>query len=261
MEENFAWDPRLLRVNRARRTVRARTADSIRSAILDRYYKPGQRLVERALCEVTGVSRTSVREALRQLASEGLVVIQPHRGPSVASLNVEDARELYEIREALEGFAARLFVERASDETLHRLTAAGEHYLSLLETRDVPAVIDALDRFYDVLFEGCGNPLIGDRVRSLGSRLHFLRAMTMMRQDEGHMQETIASFERIIQALKRRDGDAAAQACVHQARHAAEVAIALIGEQERASSGRTPTGQPPSGRQTPGATASRRVIR
>jgi GntR family transcriptional regulator, trigonelline degradation regulator len=229
MTDTQTWDPGALRVSRSRRTVRERTADSIRSAILNQYFSPGQRLVERELCELTGVSRASVREALRSLESEGLVTVEPHRGPSVTTLSVDDARQIYELREALEGFAARLFVQRAPDELLARLNTLSEHYLKVLEKRDVPAVVKTLDEFYDLLFEGCGNPLIGDMIRTLRTRLHYLRATTTLRQDDARARESISNFKRIAVALSKRDADAAQQACVAQARHAATVAMEVLG--------------------------------
>ena len=75
---------------------------------------PGQRLIERELVELTGVSRTSVREALRELAAEGLVTAIPDRGTVVTSVSAEEARQLYEVRSSLEALAGRLFVQHAS---------------------------------------------------------------------------------------------------------------------------------------------------
>ena len=81
MSEGSGIDASALRVQRSSETVRERTVDSLRTAILSQFFKPRDRLVERELCELTGVSRTSVREALRQLESEGLVEMVPQRGP------------------------------------------------------------------------------------------------------------------------------------------------------------------------------------
>ena len=81
-----------LRIKRRTTTLRQQVLEALRNAILDFQFKPGDRLVERELCEMTGVSRTSVREALRHLESEGLVENVPNKGPTVATLTVEDAR-------------------------------------------------------------------------------------------------------------------------------------------------------------------------
>ena len=108
-------------------------ADALRAQILDGELAAGTRLREHALCAEYGVARHSLRAALRALASEGLVRIEPHRGAQVAQLTPEDARALYELRAALELEAAHLALERhggrlpaSVHETLQRLVAACE---------------------------------------------------------------------------------------------------------------------------------------
>ena len=97
-----------LRVERAPAPIRSRVLDNLRQAILERKLAPGQRLIERELVELTGVSRTSIREALRELAAEGLVTTIPNKGTVVATVTAEEARQLYQVRSALEGLAGLL---------------------------------------------------------------------------------------------------------------------------------------------------------
>jgi DNA-binding GntR family transcriptional regulator len=95
--------------------LRKQVRDVLRAEIVSMRFKPGQRLLERELCELTGVSRTVIREALRALEAEGLVNVIPGKGPSVApQVELEEARGLYETRAVLEGLAGRNFVERAT---------------------------------------------------------------------------------------------------------------------------------------------------
>ena len=108
-----------LRVERAPAPIRSRVLDNLRQAILERKLAPGQRLIERELVELTGVSRTSIREALRELAAEGLVTTIPNKGTVVATVTAEEARQLYQVRSALEGLAGALRRER------HQRAAAG----------------------------------------------------------------------------------------------------------------------------------------
>lgn len=231
MSETPGQGASALRVSRSSETIREKTVDSLRTAILNQYFKPGDRLIERELCELTGVSRTSVREALRQLESEGLVKIIPQRGPIVASLDVSDARDIYEVREALEGLAARLFVERASDEEVARLTDAAERCKKTVKARNVRATLDTIDEFSEILFTGCRNALISTTMRALSARLHYLRATTTHRQAEEHVDEGSRHLERIIRAMRKRDATAAANACVGRVRHAASVALEILSEQ------------------------------
>ena len=106
---------RSLKVHRVVSPVRTQVAENLRQAILGRHFRPGQRLVERELVEATGASRTSVREALRELAAEGLVTSIPNKGTVVTEVTRDEARQLYELRSGLEALAGRLFVERATD--------------------------------------------------------------------------------------------------------------------------------------------------
>ena len=105
-------------------TLRELTTAKLRDAILSLRFKPDQHLVERELCAETGVSRTSVREALRQLEAEGLVERRGNRGLFVSSLTMQEAQQVYEVRAALEPEMARLFAERAGARELKALASA-----------------------------------------------------------------------------------------------------------------------------------------
>ena len=108
--------------------VRDKVVDALRQAILDGVLAPGRRLTEKELTELTGVSRTSVREALRGLQAEGLVEESPSRGLRVAVPTAEEIEQIYEVRAELEPLAVRLFVERASQ------GAPGLGWISTVET-------------------------------------------------------------------------------------------------------------------------------
>ena len=117
--------PAVVKVTHVAAPVRAQAVEAIRAEIISGVLSPGQKLVERELCERLDVSRNTLREACRQLEAEGFLVIPPHKGPTVARLTDEEARAVYEVREALECFAVRLFVERASDEQLIAFRVGG----------------------------------------------------------------------------------------------------------------------------------------
>src|ERR1700754_1706867 len=102
------------KVPRAASVLRHSVTESIRNAILLGRFSPGHRLPERELCEMIGVSRTLVREALRQLESEGLIQLIPHRGPIVARVSLAQAEQIYQVRCELEGLLAGLFARNAS---------------------------------------------------------------------------------------------------------------------------------------------------
>ena len=232
MDAKPAWDASALRVSKDYETLREKTINCLREGILNQFFAPGDRLIERELCELTGVSRTSVREALRQLESEGLIDTIPNRGPVVASLSLNDAQHIYEVREALEGLAARLIVKRATDERIETL-AEREHQLAdATRQRDVRSATKALDAFYRVLFEGSGNPVAESLTRTLLARMHYLRATTTHNESDKEIEVALKNYRNIVAAVKRRDTDGAQQACVNQVRHSAARAKAILGGQE-----------------------------
>lgn len=217
-------DPGLsLGVQRVAAPLREQVLDLLRAAIVEHRLKPGQRLIERELVEQIGVSRTTIREVLRQLAAEGLVATIPQRGAVVAVPSAEEAAELYEVRAALESLAARRFVERASDSQVKALRAAYEEVAQVMsagDDADTLAMIQAKDRFYDVLLKGSGNRSIHSILSGLTARVSVLRATSM--SQPGRASQSLAEIETIVAAVERRDPDGAAQACIHHVEMAAK---------------------------------------
>lgn len=110
-------------------TLRHQVENVLRQAITSGRFAPGARLIERELCETLGVSRTSVREALRRLEAEKLVRSVPHKGPVVAIMSKQEATELYAIRRLLEGFAAENLRELQTKRPLHISAKKRRHYV------------------------------------------------------------------------------------------------------------------------------------
>lgn len=215
-----------LRVERPQRTLRELTLEKMRESILERYFAPGDRLVERDLCERLGVSRTIVREVLRHLESEGLVANLPQRGPVVAETSLEEAKQIYDIRGALEGLAAGICAERKGPDAADRLEivlgrirqayAAGDSRLVLAETTE----------FYRCLFAEAECDVAWSIVSSLTVRINHLRSMTIKtarRDVEGPDQ-----MSRIAAAIRQRDRDAAATAAATHVANASRIAQGLL---------------------------------
>ncbi len=211
-----------LGVHRVAAPLREQVLDLLRQAIVEHRLKPGQRLIERELVEQIGVSRTTIREVLRQLAAEGLVATIPQRGAVVAIPTPEEAAELYEVRAALESLAARRFVEHASESQVRALRAAYEEVARVMsagDDADTLAMIQSKDLFYDVLLKGSGNRSIHSILSGLTARVSVLRATSM--SQPGRARESLAEIEQIVLAVERGDADAAAEACVHHVEMAA----------------------------------------
>jgi GntR family transcriptional regulator, trigonelline degradation regulator len=197
-----------LRVGRVAAPLREQVLDVMRQAILDFHYKPGQRLIERQLIEEIGVSRTTIREVMRELEAEGLVTTVPQKGAIVRVPTPEQAAEVYEL-------AARNFVERASDEQVARLRAATDQFAAAVANdEDTRALLRAKDALYEVLLEGAANEEARNILNGLQARVRVLRAASM--SNPGRSAKIVSELEELMSAIERRDPDAAAKAC---ARH------------------------------------------
>ncbi len=211
------------KVNRNPITLREIVLDKLRSAIMNFQLMPGDRLVERDLCERLGVSRTSVREALRHLESEGLVAFADAKGPSVAIITLADACDIYELRCVLEGLIVQLFTLRAKAKDIRALEKALEENRKALEEGELQQVLDSVQRFYDVLLEGSGNHIAATQLRQLQARISYLRATSV--SQENRRGASNQEMEKLVAAIKSGDPLAAHQASVDHVRNAAKVAM------------------------------------
>ncbi len=187
--------------------LRRQVLDELRQSIIVGRLKPGDRLVERELISMLGVSRTVIREALRQLESEGLVAIIPNKGPVVRTLTLEEARDLYAIRAVLEGLAAHLFVEQADDAQISRL----EHALSVVETAydsgDVENMLETKNSFYEVLFEGAKSSTLSTMLGMLHGRIWRWRALGLKhpKRSPERDRESLRNLRALLDVIRARD--------------------------------------------------------
>ena len=205
----------------APQTVHSQTANRLRDAIVTGYFKPGERLVEATLCELMNVSRTSVREALRRLEAERLIVIVPNRGPSVAEISWEDAEQIYQVRALLEGEAAAMFAARATPIDIKKMRKALDAFAEAAADNDAIGRLNATGQFYDVLLAGCGNRIIREILDGLVARINFLRARSMSRPDRARY--SLSEMRRILSAIQKKDTELARKAAVH---HVIEACLA-----------------------------------
>lgn len=193
-------------------TVQLQTANKLRDAIVTGHFKPGERLVEANLCELMNVSRTSVREALRRLEAERLIVIIPNRGPSVAEISWEEAEQIYEARAILEGEAAARFATRATADDIKCMREALDAFAQAAADDDPIGRLNATSQFYNLLLAGCGNRVIREMLDGLIARINFLRARSMSRT--GRSRFSLVEMRRILSAIQKRDAALARKAAV-----------------------------------------------
>ncbi len=195
----------------------------IRAAIASAEYKPGERLVERVLCEKYGVSRTVVREALRHLEAEGLVTIVPNRGPVVTVLSRSNTEGLFEVRAALEALAAERFAQRATAEERAELEASCEVVAAAYASDDVESWIRAKDAYYDVLLTGAHNELIRGTVLGLHSRIQVMRGRSLSAPDR-----RLASLDEIREITALAVAGKASEAAIKARAHVERAALAAF---------------------------------
>jgi DNA-binding GntR family transcriptional regulator len=221
-------------VERVAAPLREQVITALRSAILDFTLRPGQRLVERELIEQLGVSRTTIREALRELTSEGLVTVVPQRGAIVSAPSLAEAEDLYEIRAVLEAILVERFVERATDEQLQRLKDAVDHFATATAgSNEIRVVLDAKDVLYVVLIEGAASPALKNIIEGIQARVRILRATSM--GEPGRAEEAAAELQAMAEAALRRDGALAAQLCATHVRNASKTALKSLRLSEKAA--------------------------
>lgn len=210
--------------------VRQQVVTNLRTAIYAEHFKPGTRLIERELCELLGVSRSSVREALRQLEAEGLIQTLT-KGPVVASVAPDQLREIFEARGALEGLSARLFAERATVDQVSKLENIMAQLEQTLETGDWNLLLQHKSRYYEILAEGSHNSIITTQQRNLRLRLTLQRGKAVVRWKEWQARESVSEVRCIVEAIRRRDGLAAQSASVAHTESAMRRALSVLQEE------------------------------
>lgn len=206
-----------MKIARIAAPLRQQVIDALRALIFEGTYRAGERLVERELCEKIGVSRTLIREALRQLEAEGLVTVIANKGPSVTKLNQKEARDIYRARGLLESYASQEFAEHGTAIQKAAIVRRCEQMRKAYERGDMRGVFQRKSEFYKELIDGCGNAVIGSRLRGLLAQISLLRAATL--SEKGRVAEVIRELEQIAAAIQAGKGRAAWKA---SARHVAK---------------------------------------
>jgi GntR family transcriptional regulator, trigonelline degradation regulator len=205
--------------------LRQQVVDELRNSIVDGRYAPGSRLIERVLCEEMQVSRTVVREALRQLESEHLISMVPNIGPIVRHLTKDEVRGLYEVRAVLESLAAGACAARVTPEIVARLDGALELIESLSDD-DIPGLLRGKDAFIHILIDGSGNAVIGEMLASIHARVSQLRAVTL--QSPGRLRITVGELHQVRNAVAEGDTEGASTAARRHVESAGKIALSTF---------------------------------
>lgn len=184
--------------------MRDKVYERLRGAIVNGGLKPGERLVERQLAELLGVSRTPIREAIRMLELEGLVAHVPRIGSVVAKVTDSEVLEIYRIRAVLEGLAARMAAEKIKPEQLARLI----ELMTCLEEKAQAAEMAALEKlhqqFNDVIYQAAASTRLYGMITTLVD--HIARYTRVGYCHPGRLLEATIEHRQLVEALKLRDG-------------------------------------------------------
>ncbi|MAX26742.1 MAG: GntR family transcriptional regulator [Phycisphaeraceae bacterium] len=193
-----------------RRCLADQVYDVIRMGILSGDYLPGMRLVEEELVATLGVSRTPVREALRRLAEQGMVDLQPRKRIEVAQLAETELEDVWAARLALESESVRSFVKRADDEAITELKQLQKACLDAWERRDKGQLFACESAFHLAIPRLAGNKTITALLERLDARIQLARLVLCTREEK--IGKEIATHKQIINALAKRDIKAAVKA-------------------------------------------------
>jgi DNA-binding GntR family transcriptional regulator len=176
----------------------------LRDLIVEGTLAPGARIAERQLCESLGVSRTPLREALKVLASEGLVELLPNRGARVARLDDSDIEDMFQVMGALEALAGSLACAHISEAEIAEIAALHYEMLAQYMRRDLPGYFRLNQAIHAAIVAAARNPILAATYQSLAARIR--RARYFANLSDERWQHAVAEHEAILQTLQARDG-------------------------------------------------------
>ena len=185
-------------------TLREQIVSSLRDSIIKGELNPGQKLTEPELAEKLGISRTPIREAFRQLESEGFLTVIPRRGAVVSRITRKEIGDFYDLKSLLEGYAARLAAEKITEKGIEKLRKINEQLIVLAEKDDVDAFFSKNDEFHNTFISYCGNEKLLEFHKHLVQR--FTRFRLGALSVPGRLQLSVKQHRDIIKALAENDG-------------------------------------------------------
>lgn len=194
------------------RPLRDVVFNTLRQAILTGELKPGERLMEIHLADRLGVSRTPIREAIRKLELEGLVVMIPRKGAQVARITEKNLKDVLEVRRALDMLAVKLACSRMDDEYKKQLREACDEFARVVKNNNTKDITEADVRFHDIINKATGNDRLIQLVNNLAEQMYRYRLEYI--KDAAYHNRLVAEHEEIYSAIMDGDEERAAKAVV-----------------------------------------------
>ncbi len=184
-------------------TLREKILETIRDSIISGSLRPGEKVAEPELAERFGISRTPIREAFRQLESEGYLQVVPRKGAVVAAFSQRDVEEFYAIKSILEGYAARRACEKLTPREIEKLQAINDRLRTLAEEGDVKHFFKVHNSFHDLFVKAADNDKLAEMLAALVGRFQRLRIASL--SVPGRMEFSVTEHQKIIDAFKNKD--------------------------------------------------------
>lgn len=176
---------------------------TLRQAILKGELEPGERLMEIQLAEKMGVSRTPIREAIRRLEKESLVIMVPRKGAEVAGISEKILKDVLEIRMTLEKMALRLAISRADSEDIRKLELCETRFQRAVESGNLIEMAEADEQFHFLIYEAADNEKLTEILNSLKENMYRYRMEYL--KDENYRRDLLEEHNALIEAFKRND--------------------------------------------------------
>lgn len=183
--------------------------NTLRQAILTGELKPGERLMEIHLANRLGVSRTPIREAIRKLELEGLVIMIPRRGAEVAQITEKSMNDVLEVRRSMDALCIELACERISDEELVALKKACDEFEKAVETGDIKVIAQADVAFHDIIVRATGNMRLVQLINNLSEQMYRYRFEYI--KDGSQHARLVEEHRMIYDSIVRKDKETASQ--------------------------------------------------
>ena len=200
--------------------------NTLRQAILRGELKPGERLMGIQLANKLGVSRTPIREAIRKLELEGLVLMIPRKGAEVAEITEKSLRDVLEVRRALEELSVQLACEKITKEEIRELERVAKEFQQVVKSSDITEIAEVDVRFHDIIYTATDNQKLIQLLNNLREQMYRYRVEYLKR--DGVFPQLIAEHEAIIRHIENNEKEKATEVMCRHIDNQVEAVIDVI---------------------------------
>ena len=204
--------------------------NTLRQAILKGELEPGERLMEIQLADRLGVSRTPIREAIRKLELEGLVLMIPRKGAEVAKISEKSLRDVLEVRRSLEELAIELACQRMTESDIKELEEAQEAFRAAIHSADAMTIAETDEHYHDIIYNGTGNNRLVQILNNLREQMYRYRVEYL--KDENNYPTLMKEHKDIVEGLVRKNKTQVTETMHQHVKNQAVAVKAMIQEQE-----------------------------